>query len=102
MDARLEDLVSGVVAVSNKDGFPLESCPPQGRVDIEFGTGRQASMKANMDEFEQARNAVAGRRANVSASITPAQAFRYYLQVAHNIIVDEETSGKILAAAKST
>jgi len=101
MDARLRDLVSGVVAVSNKDGFPLESCPPQGSVNIEFGTGRQTSMMANMDEYEQARKAIAGRRASVSSSTTPAQAFRYYLQVAHNVMVDEATAGAILADAKS-
>jgi hypothetical protein len=100
MNARLLDLVSGVVAVTNTDGFPLESMPPQGGVQVEFGTGTKVEIAANMDEFEKARNAVAGRRARVSSATTPAKAFKHYLQVAHNVIVDEATAGAILATAK--
>ncbi|TWU51501.1 hypothetical protein [Rubripirellula reticaptiva] len=101
MNAGLRDLVSGVVAVTNTDGFPLESMPPQGSVTVEFGTGATVEIGANMDEFEKAKNAVAGKRANVSSATTPAKAFKYYLQVAHNVMVDEATAGAILATAKS-
>lgn len=102
MSAGLRDLVSGVVEVSNNDGFPMESYPPQGRVTIEFGTGATVEINATMDEFVKAKNAIIGKRANVSSATTPAKAFKYYLQVAHNIMVDEATAGEILVAAKSS
>lgn len=97
----LQDLVSGVVAVSNTDGFPMESHPPQGTVSVEFGTGARLAFTANMDDYEKAKNAIRGKRANVTQGTTPAEAFRYYLQVAHNLMADEATAGAILATAKS-
>ncbi|EMB16154.1 hypothetical protein [Rhodopirellula europaea] len=101
MNVGLRDLVSGVVGVENTDGFPLESTPPQGQVIVEFGTGAKTKIGANMDEFEKAKNAVAGKRATVTPQTTPAKAFKHYLQAAHNVMVDEATAGDILATAKS-
>ena len=96
----LQDLIHGVVAVSAPNGFPLATSPRQGGVEVEFGTGRKLVITANEHEYEGAKNVVESR-AKVTQATTPAKAFKHYLQIAHNVVVDEATAGAILAVAKS-
>jgi hypothetical protein len=62
MQLTLRDLLSGVIAVSNQDGFPLESCPPQGKVTVQLGSDKFIEVMANMDEYEKAQKHCGFRR----------------------------------------
>lgn len=44
----------GVVAVSNDDGFPLESFPPQGMVNVTYASGETGEVVANENEYRKA------------------------------------------------
>lgn len=54
MTITLKDMASGVVAIKDVDGFPYETLPPQGTVEITFGTGNRASVSADIDDFREA------------------------------------------------
>jgi hypothetical protein len=65
----LADLVSGVVAVSNDDGFPLESFPPQGKVTVQLGSDKFVELHANLDEYEKAQKHCKTRRHCMQCSV---------------------------------
>ena len=88
MNIKLLDLVFGAIAVTNTDGFPLESMPPQGGVTVEFASGTKVDVDANLEEFEAAKAFLELKQTNERQI----KAFKLYLQTAFNMFVDEKNS----------
>lgn len=49
----LADLISGVADLRD-EGFPLESLPPRGSVEVVFNNGNAARVSCDEDEFKDA------------------------------------------------
>lgn len=63
MSKLLDQVRTGnVQAVEARNGFPLESCPPQGDVTLIYIDGTEESVHSNEADYQEALKLCAARR----------------------------------------